>query len=75
MPVHVHTSPLPSAFFSGVVFFSLEPQNAQISSHWTRLQDTPRTMRSWWVLAVRAQILEQLGNRVLAGAGQPCGST
>jgi len=45
--VHVQTSPHPAAFCSGVVRFSFAPQNAQISSHCTRLDFNSRTV-SWW---------------------------
>ena len=44
--VHVHTSPHPAAFVSGVVFFSFAPMNDQISSHWTRFDLMARIVSS-----------------------------
>src|SRR5947209_11762788 len=47
MAVHVQVSPHPSAFFSALVFFALEPTKLQISSHFKRRTFTLRTVRSW----------------------------
>src|SRR5437667_80528 len=44
--VHVHVSPQPSAFFSGVAFFAFAPTKFQISSHCKRRTRRLRTWRS-----------------------------
>src|SRR5437879_7987655 len=45
--VHVHTSPQPAAFCSGVTRLSFAPTKDQISSHCTRFDFRPRTFSSW----------------------------
>src|SRR5271157_5607632 len=48
MPVQAQVSPAPSgAAFALATFFSLAYVKLQISSHWTRLAFTLRTLASW----------------------------
>src|SRR5437016_6749573 len=46
-PVHVQTSPHPSAFFSGRTFFAFAPTKHQISSACKRRTRTFRTCSLW----------------------------
>ena len=58
MAVHVQTEPNPSAPLSFAL--SLQPQNDQISSSYTRFDASPRTNRSWyWAQNVPASAISR----------------